>query len=205
VEKFSPLRTVCSRGQRRENTVSDIQHTILERLNRAASEAAREALTAEFDARGLDFSDLHPMIRTVMERGAISTANAKSADNYNFLRRTGAEGYRQRPRATICGSSGPIRRPSTPPAGDHRPCHPRAVFLSVYWGGSSVGSHRGRRQTRCPPLDARRAHGFAETGAKPSSGGRRCARVSTWRDLAVCWRANRPRGPCVPGRGLASA
>ena len=57
--------------------MSDIQHTILERLNRAASEAAREALTAEFEARGLDFSDLHPMIRVVMERGAISTANAK--------------------------------------------------------------------------------------------------------------------------------
>ena len=44
--------------------MSDIQHTILERLNRAASEAAREALTIEFDARGLDFSDLHPMIRS---------------------------------------------------------------------------------------------------------------------------------------------
>ena len=57
--------------------MSGIQHTILERLNRAASEAAREALTAEFEARGLDFSDLHPMIRVVMERGAISTANAK--------------------------------------------------------------------------------------------------------------------------------
>ena len=57
--------------------MSDTQHTILERLNRAASEAAREALTAEFEARGLDFSDLHPMIRVVLERGAIYTANAK--------------------------------------------------------------------------------------------------------------------------------
>jgi hypothetical protein len=65
--------------------VSDFQHTILERLNRAASEAAREALTAEFEARGLDFSDLHPMIRVVMERGAISTANAKQQVE-NFFR-----------------------------------------------------------------------------------------------------------------------
>ena len=71
--------------------MSDIQHTILERLNRAASEAAREALTIEFDARGLDFSDLHPMIRVVMERGAISTANVENffriaamADRFNL-------------------------------------------------------------------------------------------------------------------------
>ena len=65
--------------------MSDIPHTILERLNRAASEAAREALTAEFEARGLDFSDLHPMIRVVLERGAIYTANAKQQVE-NFFR-----------------------------------------------------------------------------------------------------------------------
>ena len=63
--------------------MSDIQPTTLERLNRAASEAAREAL--EFEARGLAFSDLHPMIRVVMERGAISTANAKQQVE-NFFR-----------------------------------------------------------------------------------------------------------------------
>jgi len=57
--------------------MSEIQHTAFQRLNRAASEAAREALAAEFEGIGLDFSDLHPTIRAVMERGAVSTADAK--------------------------------------------------------------------------------------------------------------------------------
>ena len=57
--------------------MSEIQHTAFERLNRAVSEAAREALAAQFEGIGLNFSDLHPTIRAVMERGAISTADAK--------------------------------------------------------------------------------------------------------------------------------
>src|SRR5829696_10433977 len=57
--------------------MSGIQHPVFERLNRAVSEAAREALAAEFEGIGIVFSDLHPTIRAVMERGAISTADAK--------------------------------------------------------------------------------------------------------------------------------
>src|SRR5215217_9608994 len=66
--KTRPISSLCTGG---------IQHTAFQRLNRAASEAAREALAAEFEGIGLDFSDLHPTIRAVMERGAVSTADAK--------------------------------------------------------------------------------------------------------------------------------
>jgi len=57
--------------------MSEIKHPVFERLSRAVSEAAREALAAEFEGIGILFSDLHPTIRAVMERGAISTADAK--------------------------------------------------------------------------------------------------------------------------------
>jgi hypothetical protein len=57
--------------------MSEIKHPVYERLNRAVSEAARGALAAEFEGIGILFSDLHPTIRAVMERGAIPTADAK--------------------------------------------------------------------------------------------------------------------------------
>jgi orotidine-5'-phosphate decarboxylase len=40
-------------------------------------EAAREALSTEFEMLGLEFSNLHPTIRAVIERAAVSTADAK--------------------------------------------------------------------------------------------------------------------------------
>jgi len=48
-------------------------------------EAAREALSAEFENLGLQFSGLHPTIRAVMERAAVSTAHAKQQVE-SFLR-----------------------------------------------------------------------------------------------------------------------
>ena len=40
-------------------------------------EAAREPLTTEFEKLGLEFSNLHPTIRAVIECAAVSTAHAK--------------------------------------------------------------------------------------------------------------------------------
>jgi hypothetical protein len=45
--------------------------------NHAISEAAWEALSSEFEKMGVAFLDLHPVIRSVMARAAISTAHAK--------------------------------------------------------------------------------------------------------------------------------
>ena len=46
-------------------------------LKRVLEEAAREALSAECEKVGIRFSNLHPTIRDVMERAAISTGDAK--------------------------------------------------------------------------------------------------------------------------------
>ena len=46
-------------------------------LKRVLEEAAREALSAECENVGISFSNLHPTIRDVMERAAVSTAHAK--------------------------------------------------------------------------------------------------------------------------------
>jgi hypothetical protein len=46
-------------------------------LKRVLEEAAREALITEFEKLGLEFSNLHPTIRAVMQRAAVSTAHAK--------------------------------------------------------------------------------------------------------------------------------
>ena len=45
-------------------------------LKRVLEEAAREALIAQFEKLGLQFTNLHPTIRTIMERAAISTGDA---------------------------------------------------------------------------------------------------------------------------------
>ena len=45
-------------------------------LKRLLEEAAREALIADFEKLGLQFSNLHPTIRAIMERAAVSTADA---------------------------------------------------------------------------------------------------------------------------------
>ena len=45
-------------------------------LKRLLEEAAREALIAHFEKLGLQFSNLHPTIRAIMERAAISTGDA---------------------------------------------------------------------------------------------------------------------------------
>src|SRR3954462_13246607 len=59
-----------------EGSVSEFQDAT-DPLKRVLEEAAREALTAEFEKLGLQFSGLHPTIRAVMERAAISSAHAK--------------------------------------------------------------------------------------------------------------------------------
>src|SRR3954463_7243706 len=64
-------------------------------LKRLLEEAAREALIAQFEKLGLQFTNLHPTIRAIMERAAISTGNAAQqvesfvrlvamADQYNL-------------------------------------------------------------------------------------------------------------------------
>src|SRR5215213_5190927 len=45
-------------------------------LKRILEGAAREALIANFEKLGLQFSNLHPTIRAIMERAAISTGDA---------------------------------------------------------------------------------------------------------------------------------
>ncbi len=45
-------------------------------LKRVLEEAAREALIAQFEKLGLQFTNLHPTIRAIMERAAISTGDA---------------------------------------------------------------------------------------------------------------------------------
>jgi hypothetical protein len=52
---------------------------------RVLEEAAREALTTEFEKLGLEFSNLHPTIRAIMECAAVSTAHAKQQVE-NFIR-----------------------------------------------------------------------------------------------------------------------
>jgi hypothetical protein len=47
-------------------------------LGRVLEEAAREVLVTEFEKLGLDFTRLDPTIRAVMERAAISPAQAKA-------------------------------------------------------------------------------------------------------------------------------
>jgi hypothetical protein len=49
---------------------------VTDSLKRALEEAAREALIAHFEKLGLRFSNLHPTIRAIMERAAISTGDA---------------------------------------------------------------------------------------------------------------------------------
>jgi hypothetical protein len=64
-------------------------------LKRVLEEAAREALIAHFEKLGLQFTNLHPTIRAIMERAAISTGDAAQqvesfvrlvgmADQYNL-------------------------------------------------------------------------------------------------------------------------
>src|SRR5215213_8742452 len=78
---------------------------VTDSLKRALEEAAREALIAQFEKLGLQFSDLHPTIRAIMERAAISTGDAAQqvesfvrlvamADQFNLTDRT--EGIRAR-------------------------------------------------------------------------------------------------------------
>src|SRR3954470_20487936 len=70
-----------------EGSVSEFQDA-KDPLKRVLEEAAREALTAEFEKLGLQFSRLHPTIRAVMERAAVSTAHAKQQVE-NFVRVVG--------------------------------------------------------------------------------------------------------------------
>jgi hypothetical protein len=49
---------------------------VTDSLKRALEEAAREAFIAHFEKLGLQFSNLHPTIRAIMERAAISTGDA---------------------------------------------------------------------------------------------------------------------------------
>src|SRR4051794_17185227 len=70
------------RGWHHEHTTealmsSEPQDATFESLRRALEEAAQEALIAEFAKLGLDYTGIHPTIRAVMERAAISTAQAK--------------------------------------------------------------------------------------------------------------------------------
>src|SRR3954465_7136595 len=58
-----------------EDSVSKFQDAT-DPLKRALEEAAREALIAHLEKLGLQFSNLHPTIRAIMERAAISTGNA---------------------------------------------------------------------------------------------------------------------------------
>ena len=64
-------------------------------LKRVLEEAAREALITQFEKLGLEFTNLHPTIRAVMEHAAISTGDAAQqvesfvrlvamADQYNL-------------------------------------------------------------------------------------------------------------------------
>jgi hypothetical protein len=68
---------------------------VTDSLKRALEEAAREALIAHFERLGLQFTNLHPTIRAIMERAAISTGDAAQqvesfvrlvgmADQYNL-------------------------------------------------------------------------------------------------------------------------
>ena len=49
---------------------------VTEPLKRVLEEAAREALIAHFEKLGLQFTNLHPTIRAMMERAAISIGDA---------------------------------------------------------------------------------------------------------------------------------
>jgi hypothetical protein len=68
---------------------------VTDSLKRVVEEAAREALIGQFEKLGLQFTNLHPTIRAIMERGAISTGDAAQqvesfvrlvamADRYNL-------------------------------------------------------------------------------------------------------------------------
>ena len=68
---------------------------VTDSLKRALEEAAREALIAQFEKLGLQFTNLHPTIRAIMEHAAISTGDAAQqvesfvrlvamADQYNL-------------------------------------------------------------------------------------------------------------------------
>ncbi len=57
-------------------------------LKRVVEEAAREALIAQFEKLGLQFSNLHPTIQAIMERAAISTGDAAQQVE-NFVRVVG--------------------------------------------------------------------------------------------------------------------
>ena len=68
---------------------------VTDSLKRVVEEAAREALIAQFEKLGLQFTNLHPTIRAIMERAAISTGDATQqvesfvrlvamADQYNL-------------------------------------------------------------------------------------------------------------------------
>jgi hypothetical protein len=56
-------------------SMSEIED-VTDSLKRVLEEAARDALIAHFEKLGLQFSNLHPTIRAIMERAAISTGDA---------------------------------------------------------------------------------------------------------------------------------
>jgi hypothetical protein len=63
------------------------EHPTFESLRRTLEEAAREVLTIEFADVGIEFSKLHPTIRSAIERAAISAGGAKQQVE-SFLRVT---------------------------------------------------------------------------------------------------------------------
>jgi hypothetical protein len=88
------LGRAVGRVPKTDGSMSEFED-VTDSLKRVVEEAAREALNGQFEKLGLQFINLHPTIRAIMERAAISTGDAAQqvesfvrlvamADQYNL-------------------------------------------------------------------------------------------------------------------------